>query len=102
MTVGDEAAVELIRFEQLHLNRAHCAIGKKLAEQLEIKNGQMLELVPNAGPPLRFWVSETAKDEHESLVLAERWKDRLPPGPYSIRATPEGTVAYLDAQVDRS
>ena len=102
MSVGDEAAVELIRFEKLRLSRAHCAIGETLAEQLEITNGQMLELVPNAGPPLRFWVLETAKGNHESLVLAERGRDRLPPGPYSIRATSEGTAAYQDAQVDRS
>ena len=61
----------------------------------------MVELVPNAGPPLRFWVLETGKDEYECLVLAERWKDRLPPGPYSIRATSEGTAAYREAQVDR-
>ena len=100
--VRDEAVVKLIQFERLRLNRAHCAIGKTLAEQLAIKNGQMLELVPSAGPPLRFWVTEIAKDEQVSLVLAERWKDRLPPGPYSIRATPDGTVDYLDAQVDKS
>ena len=100
--VLDETVVKFILFEKLLLNRAHCGISNTIAKKLVITIGQMLELVPNAGPPLRFWVTEIVEEEHVCLVLADRWKDRLPPGPYSIRATSEGTVAYLDAQVDRS
>ncbi|MGK0173452.1 MAG: N-methylhydantoinase B [Gammaproteobacteria bacterium] len=89
----DEILDPKVTFGYADAPPANCLVGQAYARALAIELGQMLELVPQAGAPLRFWVH--GFDEHDTaLVLAQRWEHRLPPGPYRLRATEYGTADF--------
>ena len=74
-----------------------------MTEALGLAPGQMVELVPPAGPPLRCWVQAQAQvkargGRETALVLAAHWVHRLPPGPYRLRATATGTPEFVDPE----
>lgn len=71
-----------------------CRPGNRLATSLGLRRGQMVELAPPAGPPLRFWI-DGFEASANTLGLAEHWRDRLPEGPFVLRAMPTGTPAYV-------
>ena len=71
-----------------------CRPGDRLAASLGLRPGQMVELAAPAGPPLRFWV-DGFEESADTLGLAEHWRDRLPEGPFVLRAMPTGTPAYM-------
>lgn len=71
-----------------------CRPGDRLAATLGLRPGQMVELSVPAGPPFRFWV-EGIDESSDTLGLAERWRDRLPEGPFVLRAMPTGTPSCL-------
>ncbi|MCY4223131.1 MAG: hydantoinase B/oxoprolinase family protein [Thiotrichales bacterium] len=71
-----------------------CRPGNRLATSLGLRRGQMVELAPPAGPPLRFWI-DGFEASANTLSLAEHWRDRLPEGPFVLRAMPTGTPAYV-------
>ena len=71
-----------------------CRPGDRLAASIGLRPGQMVELASPAGPPLRFWV-DGFEESADTLGLAEHWRDRLPEGPFVLRAMPTGTPAYV-------
>ena len=71
-----------------------CRPGRRLADGLGLRPGRMIEPAVPAGPPFRFRV-EGIEASSNTLGLAERWRDRLPEGPYILRAMPTGTPAFL-------
>jgi len=95
---GDEMTLEDVDFVDGHLLIPYCRPGEKVISTLSLETGQMVELVPPAGPPLRFWVH--AQGERETaLELAAHWTDRLPPGPYRLRATTTGTPEFVNPEL---
>ena len=95
---GDEMTLEDVDFVDGHLLIPYCRPGEKVISTLSLETGQMVELVPPAGPPLRFWVH--AQGERETaLELAAHWTDRLPPGPYRRRATTTGTPEFVNPEL---
>ena len=89
-TVNDVA----LKFGEIDV--ADCVPGTALQRALALKPGQMLELVPVHGPPLRFWVKEAQAPE-DGLLIDSRWRERLPPGPFSLRATRTGNPRFVRA-----
>ena len=92
---GDEIALDDIDFVDGFLPIPYCRPGGELVSKLSLAPGQMVELVPPAGPPLRFWMHSQGGCEM-ALELAAHWMDRLPPGPYRLRATATGTPEFVD------
>ena len=71
-----------------------CRPGEQLAAALGLRPGQMVELAAPTGPPFRFWV-EGFEESSDTLGLGERWRDRLPDGPFVLRAMPTGTPSFV-------
>ena len=71
-----------------------CRPGEQLAAALGLRPGQTVELAAPTGPPLRFRV-EGFEESSDTLGLGERWRDRLPDGPFVLRAMPTGTPSFV-------
>jgi N-methylhydantoinase B len=91
--VQDEIVGIDVRCDATAISPSRCEVGRSLCERIGLSLGQMVELVPDAGPPLRFWINGWREDL--SLGLGERWQGRLPPGPYRLRATQTGTPEFV-------
>ena len=89
--VSDETVDFEIGFSEMGI--AKCIIGRDLREALSATTGQMLELVPQTGPPLRFWIQETS-GEASTLTLDFRWQRRLPTDSLRLRITRTGTPQF--------
>ena len=74
-----------------------CRPSERLAATLGLRPGQMVELAAPSGPPHRFWVEriEGAGNSSGTFGLAGRWRDRLPEGPFVLRAMPTGTPTFV-------
>ncbi len=94
--VLDVAGPITLHFAELggELGVALCIPGSALVQKLALRVGQMVELVPSNGPPLRFWV-RTGEVEGYDVQLDARWKNHMPVGPFVLRATQTGTPQFV-------
>ncbi|MEM8853814.1 MAG: hydantoinase B/oxoprolinase family protein [Pseudomonadota bacterium] len=70
-----------------------------LAERLGTAPGQMIEIVPNKGAVLRFWVRPEPASGHD-LVIAKTWADRISRSLCKVRTTPTGTPEFVKERQD--
>jgi len=90
----EKAGVRPVWLDDEALASHLCRPGNRLAASLGLRRGQMVELAPPAGPPLRFWI-DGFEASANTLGLAEHWRDRLPEGPFVLRAMSTGTPTYM-------
>lgn len=98
LPVNHQTRIDFISFNEQTGHDADCSVTKPLTKMLNIRVGQMLELVVESGPPLRFWVNTTCDHGSLGVFIDKRWQNRLPPPPYLIRATMTGNSSYEKAR----
>lgn len=94
--LADEADAQLV-FSNEDIARHNCQVSEELAAGLGLSQGQMLELVCDQGPAMRFWLAEMVPDAEPALTISSEWRDVLDAGPCRVRATDTGDPTYWRA-----
>jgi N-methylhydantoinase B len=76
---------------------AICVLAQDDARALDARCGQMIELVPRHGPPLRFWLAEIEATDsaRDTIAVSRRWAGRLPAGDFRLRVTATGNADFI-------
>ena len=83
---------------QREMTSTQCAVSQTLARDLELQSGQMVEVVPDLGPALRFWVDGFEDVDEAMVLLSADWRELVAEGEIKLRATATGTPYYVRSQ----
>jgi len=89
-----EAAARLI-IGQREMSRPRCAVSRPLASDLDLQTGQMVEIVLDQGPALRFWVDGIEDGDDPIILLSSHWRDLIAEGDIRLRATDTGSPQFV-------